>query len=242
MLKPVRKSSLSDSVFEQLRDHIVAGEVEPGEVLPAERVLAEKLGVNRQAVREGLKRLAQAGLVDIRQGGATRVRDFRQTGGLELLASMVVTTSGINTAVARSVLEMRASLGPAMARTCASRRSDDVADALDDQVAVMRSVGDDLPALQELALRFWGEVVRGTRNLAYQLAYNSLDATYRQVMGHFTRLLEAELRAVDQYEALAAAIRARDEGAAAKAAEAIVAHGTAAIEDVLGALDALEEE
>src|SRR5688572_17640353 len=144
MLKPVRKSSLSDSVFEQLRDHIVAGEVEPGEVLPAERVLAEKLGVNRQAVREGLKRLAQAGLVDIRQGGATRVRDFRQTGGLELLASMVVTTSGINTTVARSVLEMRASLGPAIARACASRRPDDVADALEDQVAVMRSVGDDL--------------------------------------------------------------------------------------------------
>ena len=55
-------------MYEQLRDHIVSGDVAPGASLPSERVLSERLGVNRAAIREGLKRLEQAGLVAIQQG------------------------------------------------------------------------------------------------------------------------------------------------------------------------------
>lgn len=57
MLKPVRKQSLSDAVFTQLRDQIVSGALAPGEPLPAERLLCEALGVNRGSVREALRRL-----------------------------------------------------------------------------------------------------------------------------------------------------------------------------------------
>ena len=81
MFEQVKKQSLSNAVFEQLRDRIVRGEMEVGTSF-AERVLAEKLGVNRSAVREGLKRLEQAGLVAIQQGGKTKVLNFKKTGGL----------------------------------------------------------------------------------------------------------------------------------------------------------------
>ena len=74
--KPVKKKSLATAVFEQLRDRILQGKLKPGENLPSERILVERLQVNRGAVREGLKRLEQAGLVSITQGGATSVLDF----------------------------------------------------------------------------------------------------------------------------------------------------------------------
>jgi GntR family transcriptional regulator, transcriptional repressor for pyruvate dehydrogenase complex len=241
-LKPVQKHSLADAVFEQLRDHIVSGEVAPGDVLPAERVLAEKLGVNRQAVREGLKRLEQAGLVNIRQGGGTRVLDFRRSGGLELLASMIVTPNGVHTGVARSVLEMRASLAPSIARACAERGGAEAGARLQVRIAEMRAAGDDLAQLQDLSLRFWGDVVTGSGNLAYQLAYNALDSTYRLIMHYLTKLLAPELTAIDRFQALADAVTAGDGDAAAAAATSIVALGTAAVEDVLGALDALEKQ
>ena len=39
-------------------------------------------------MREALKRLQQSGLVRISQGGATRVRDWRRHGGLDLLLEL----------------------------------------------------------------------------------------------------------------------------------------------------------
>src|SRR5687768_14972815 len=103
-LIPVTRQSLSDAVFEQLRSRIVTGEMRPGSTLPAERTLAEMLGVNRGAIREALKRLAQARLISIQQGGATRVLDYRATAGMELLSNLLITADGgLDVRVARSV-------------------------------------------------------------------------------------------------------------------------------------------
>ena len=72
-LEPVARSSLSDAVFDQLAQQILTERIEPGEPLPPERELAKALGVNRGAVREGLKRLAQAGLIEQPHTSAGRV-------------------------------------------------------------------------------------------------------------------------------------------------------------------------
>src|SRR5919202_1731508 len=112
----------SDLVHDRLRRQILEGRLAPGDAVPSERVLAEALGVNRHAVREALKRLEQAGLVRISQGGATRVLDWRDAGGLEVLLDLVAGGAGPPPAdVVRSVLEMRASVGIDAARRCAHR-------------------------------------------------------------------------------------------------------------------------
>ena len=84
-LAPVVRRSVVDAAYEQLAAQILDGGLMVGAELPPERRLTEELGVNRQAVREALQRLAQDGLVTIQHGGATRVTDFRQSGGLHLL-------------------------------------------------------------------------------------------------------------------------------------------------------------
>ena len=86
MLRPVKKTSLAGSVFEQIRGLIVSGELSAGDELPAERQLSETLGVNRSAVREALKRLEQAGLIAIQHGGSTRVLEPMRHAGPGLLA------------------------------------------------------------------------------------------------------------------------------------------------------------
>ena len=57
----------------------------PGERLPTQRARAAELGVNMASVREGVKRLDQLGLVEVRHGDAMRVRDWRAHGGLDVL-------------------------------------------------------------------------------------------------------------------------------------------------------------
>ena len=88
---PVHAGSgrVSERVHEHLRRDILEGRLAPGAAVPSERVLAADLQANRHAVREALKRLEQAGLVRISQGGPTRVLDWRDSGGLEVLLDLV---------------------------------------------------------------------------------------------------------------------------------------------------------
>ena len=72
-------------MFRRLAADVLAGRHAPGERLPTQRALAAELGVNMATVREGIKRLEQLKLVEVRQGDAMRVRDWRAHGGLDVL-------------------------------------------------------------------------------------------------------------------------------------------------------------
>lgn len=63
-------ASRHDAIADALRSEILRGTYAPGDRLPAERDLAARLGANRGAVREALRKLEQQGLVVIRRGGA----------------------------------------------------------------------------------------------------------------------------------------------------------------------------
>ena len=90
MFETVAKQSLSEAVFAQLRSRIISRELASGDELPSERILCEMLGVNRGAVREGIKRLQQAGLVQVRHGGPTVVLNFEEEAGLEMLPALLI--------------------------------------------------------------------------------------------------------------------------------------------------------
>lgn len=63
----------ADVALEALFIAIYDGVLAPGESLPAERLLAERYGVSRTIVRQAVHKLKDVGLVEVRQGGATRV-------------------------------------------------------------------------------------------------------------------------------------------------------------------------
>jgi GntR family transcriptional regulator, transcriptional repressor for pyruvate dehydrogenase complex len=82
----VRRGHAADDVFDQLAAAILRGELEVGAPLPPERVLAERFGVSRIVVRQGVHRLAEMGLVRVRQGGASLVLDPHDASDLRVLA------------------------------------------------------------------------------------------------------------------------------------------------------------
>ncbi len=227
MLRPIERKSLSDAVYEQLRDAIVGGEMEAGAALPSERVLCEQLGVNRGALREALQRLAQARLIRIHHGGSTRVLDFLDHAGLGLLPSLLVDGAGaLQTRVARSVVEMRSALGPDIARLAALRGGRATAEALDGVVAEMGLAASDLPTLQKLALGFWRLLVEGADNVAYRLAFNSLTESYEGFMHLLTELMSDEFTSLGRYAAIATAVRQGDSERAHDEAKLLMAIGT----------------
>lgn len=235
----VRKASLSDAVYRQLSGKILSGELPAGESLPAERELSEALGVNRGAVREAIKRLQQAGLVDVRQGGVSRVLDYRNEGGLELLPSLLVDGSGrLDATVVRSIMAMRSALAPEIAAAAAQRGNDTFADELDALVVMQMRQQHDPAALQADALAFWQKLVAHGGNIAFRLAFNSMTRTYAQVATVLRSVLAPEFRDHQNFAAIAAAVRARDQNAAREAARRHLEIGRAAMDAVLAAMPA----
>jgi len=206
---------ISDRVHASLRADILAGKLAPGDPVPSERRLAEDLGVNRHAVREALKRLEQAGLVAISQGGATRVRDWRDTGGLEILLDLQAGTEP-PADLARSVLELRASVGVDAARRCAERADSEILARVEELAErAAAAIGADGPAVDDGYAALWREVVLGSGNLAYRLALNSLMAAlaaYPEVAGVVRPADPKKVRALGR--AIAAGDPARAERAA----------------------------
>jgi GntR family transcriptional regulator, transcriptional repressor for pyruvate dehydrogenase complex len=174
---------------------------------------------NRHAIREAVKRLQQAGLVAVSHGGATRVLDWRATGGLDLLAQLPFAAGGApDPALLRSILELRLCVGVDAARRCAERAPDVTVEALQAALEAQRDGGTAHAPLRYAEL--WNHVIDGADNIAYRLAYNSLLAGLEPDSELSRSLFGAEASDIGAVAALVAAIAAHDEpGAAAAAAD-----------------------
>ncbi|MFV9636780.1 FadR/GntR family transcriptional regulator [Mycobacterium neumannii] len=237
-LQPVNRRSVPEDVFEQIVSEVLSGQMQPGESLPSERRLAEVLGVSRPAVREALKRLTAAGLVEVRQGDATTVRDFRRHAGLDLLPRLLIRAGELDPSVVRSILETRLHNGPKVAELAAERSGPDLAEALDQTLRDL-AVEDDPVAQQRHALAFWDHIVDGADSIAFRLMYNTLRATYEPALPALATVMAAEVGRPHAYRELADAISAHDPSRARRAAQDLLEPATAAL---LDALDNLKDQ
>lgn len=236
-LQKVNRRSVPDEVFEQLLSELVAGELGPGQPLPSERRLSEVLGVSRPAVREALQRLAHAGLVEVRQGDATTVRDFRRFGGLDLLPRLLVHGGELDLKVARSILEARLHVGPKIAELAAVRGGAALAETLDAAVESLRTE-DDPVARQRRAVDFWQVLVDGADSITFRLMFNSMLAAYEPAIEALAVVMSSEVEQVELYAAVADAVALSDSVLAREGAEKLLGHATGAL---LVAIDSLED-
>ncbi len=68
---------LSDQISDKIRDDISTGTFAPGTLMPPEPELMERYGVGRSTIREAIKALSIAGLLQVRQGRGTTVAQDR---------------------------------------------------------------------------------------------------------------------------------------------------------------------
>ena len=167
--------------------------------------------MNRQVIREALKRLEQLKLVRIAHGGTTRVLDFRRHARLDLLALMAehATGAGEISRYQLAVLEMRAAIGIDIVRLCTLRADRQLRVDLVDLATAMRAAPDS-EALFALEVRFWERLLDGAANIAYRLAVNTLvEGAY--VMGEEAKAwFVNEIRASDYRMPIALAVAAGD--------------------------------
>ncbi|MFC3568137.1 FadR/GntR family transcriptional regulator [Paracoccus simplex] len=76
---PVSRKNAAETVFEDLRGAILAGNLPVGIRLPSEAKLAERYGVSRPIIREAMRSLQTLGLTRSRSGSGSFVISDRQT-------------------------------------------------------------------------------------------------------------------------------------------------------------------
>ncbi|MDF2445565.1 MAG: FadR family transcriptional regulator [Moraxellaceae bacterium] len=218
-----KNKSLGETLYDELSRDIIRGRISPGANLQPERKLAEARGLNRGAVREAMKRLAQMRLIRTVHGGGNRVEEWRQVAGLELLPDLLVGEGGLpDFGMLRALLEMRASLGVDAARLAAQRASAEQILALQGVVDEMVRRPNDVERQQYEAQRFWSLLVQAAGNQVYVMAFNSLALCWDRYGAHLRHLLSDELRAVNEYQAIVRACQRKDAELSAKHARHLV--------------------
>jgi DNA-binding FadR family transcriptional regulator len=228
MLKPVERQRVAEEIVEQLRSLILTGAYRPGDKLPAERTLAKQLGVNRASLREALKKLEHQGLVKIRQGDGTRVQDYRQTGGLELVSHLIPLVEGGDMRLLRDVLEFRRIYGREIARLAAAR-----ADANDRKrltAIADEAANPEHPPEEVLRLdfEFYVALSQASKNQVFALLINTTRAAVLSHTPFLARFVVAADVVRKHHRALLDAIVARDADTAARIADEYMGNGALA--------------
>jgi GntR family transcriptional repressor for pyruvate dehydrogenase complex len=89
-LEPIKSTRIYEEIVRQIKTMITEGRLKSGDQLPPERDLAEKFLVSRTSVREALRALESLGLVEIRPGEGTFVREVSVESLIEPLALVML--------------------------------------------------------------------------------------------------------------------------------------------------------
>jgi GntR family transcriptional repressor for pyruvate dehydrogenase complex len=90
-VEPINSPRIYEEIVRQIRTLISEGKLKSGDRLPPERDLAVRFRVSRASVREALRSLESMGLIEIRLGEGTFVREISVDSLIEPLALVILT-------------------------------------------------------------------------------------------------------------------------------------------------------
>jgi len=205
LLKPPQKTKLYEEIVEQLKSQIIRRDIGPGEKIPTERALADILQVNRSTVREALRKLESLDLVEIRHGDGVYVKDYLESGSLELVHEILFKDGLLDLAVFQNLLDLRRLLVPEMARCAARNRTESDLSSLEQ--IVFHS--DDMP-MDKRDKRLHHIIARASGNVLFVLLLNAFT---RQTDQYYNLYFKDERHAAASaafHKAIYEAIRDRD--------------------------------
>jgi GntR family transcriptional regulator, transcriptional repressor for pyruvate dehydrogenase complex len=154
-----------EEVIAQVAERIRYGDLRVGDRLPGERVLADQMGVSRPTIREAIRLLAEAGIVDVQAGPG---------GGLFVKSdfvpfSLVPTGIDLRASEIASVLEARRMLEPRVAQLAAIRAGEEDFAAMAETIEQQRKLAADFRESEQerayqLDVQFHRLLARATRN------------------------------------------------------------------------------
>ena len=228
--EPIKVQSLKNACVSRLEHLILSGELKIGEQLPSERDFALRIGVSRPVLHAALVDLDSKGLVQIVPRRGVFISDFRRSGSLAILGSLLSYHDGnLDPAFTRSLIVMRLLVETETARlaalNCTEQQLVEFRNLLDEEA---RTVGGDPQTLTDLDFSFHLSIAIASGNLVYPLIINSFKGVYTYLTGRFfNRFCGTPVAdAVRQFHLqIVAAFESQDAQAAVSTMTAMLNHG-----------------
>ncbi len=223
------REAVSAEVARRLIDYLFfSGEITPGQRLPSERRLAEAFGVGRSVVREALKSLTLMGLIDVRQGDGTYLKQADSP----LLSKAIEWGLMLGERKVRDLVEARRPVEVTAAQLAALRRDDAALAELDELMARMHSA-DGADEFVTADIAFHLRVAHASGNAVLADVLSGIQALLRVWIRRVIAAAGETTTTCREHEAVLAAIHAGDP---AGAADAMAAHLDAAAARLLATL------
>lgn len=204
------QGSVVSEVAERLMAYFTSGDIAAGTRLPAERQLAASLGVGRSAVREALAALEILGIVIVRPGSGTYLRD----GVSELLPRTLSWGLMLGEPRTRDLVELRSGLEVQAVQLAATRITEEALERMRTNLGSMERNLGNLSAFVEADAAFHKEIAAGSGNQVLQELLQSIRSLLRIWVDRALTDEGHAAAALKEHAEIFAALQARDAGAA----------------------------
>ena len=182
------------------------GRFPPGSILPAERELSELIGVTRTTLREVLQRLARDGWLTIQHGKPTKVNNFWESCGLNILETLArLNQEGIPELI-DNLLSARTNISAIYIRGAIRYNKDKVVEAL----KKAQGVEEHGEAFSQFDYELNHEIALASNNPVYVLTLNGFRGLYSKIGTYFFNNSESRELARNYYASLLALAEAGD--------------------------------
>ena len=200
------KERLVDRVVDEIQEMIIAGTLETGMKLPSERELSEQIGVSRTVVREATKILDARGLLELRPGVGTFVREIN---GQQISGSltMLLDTKGITL---QNLHEVRMILEVEIAGTAASEATEEEIAHLESVLSDLEKAVRDPEAFAEGDAAFHHALAELSHNPLMVMLLDSISDLMRDIRVSVSNYPELFQTAVPAHREILTGVRAKD--------------------------------
>ena len=192
LAQPVSQKSVVSRIIGRIKNALIQKELKPGDYLPTEAELMKNLGVSKTSIREAIKMLQALGVVDVRRGHGTRIREHPADGIIDPLIFQLI----LENKNPRDLIELRMMFEPAFT-----------------SMAMRKATQDDIARIKTALERFESEelvhVSTVERDLAFHLAilestHNPLvmrigETIYRLFNASIERALRTDYQVAQKY-------------------------------------------
>ncbi|MGN9908766.1 FadR/GntR family transcriptional regulator [Phytohabitans sp. LJ34] len=200
--------SLTDKAMTRLREMIQSGELPPGSKLPPEQQLASELGVGRNIMREAVRALVAARVLEVRRGNGTFVTSLEPRVLLEGISGAVELLRGETMLELTEVRRLFESAATGLAATRISPRQ--LAE-VKGHLEAMRAAADDVELLNQHDAAFHRAVVAATGNETLSTVLEGISSrTLRARVWRGLVDADAADRTLREHEAIYMALAAGD--------------------------------
>ncbi|MHB1653216.1 MAG: FadR/GntR family transcriptional regulator [Desulfitobacteriaceae bacterium] len=209
-LEKVKPRRVYEDVLEQITKLMSKGKINPGDRLMGEREMANALGVSRTTLREALRTLEHLGLMEIKPGGGTFVKDQNLN---QVIAPLALALS-VEQNSFLDLWEVRFSLEVTAAGLAAQQVTPESLQYIEDALREMRSCWPDAALFSKADLRFHYMIAQASQNtMMSRLLQTFVVHLYEMSLkaGYFRFMHDREgVQTITEHTEIFEAIKSRD--------------------------------